>query len=339
MKNQNKETADMEQRRMEARIAREKACIDKRILYNNKWKVGSVWKDDARVMLDKYLVKNTLWSSIPLNENALIFFNNDPTIDKLFALFLDSFDAMPYHPDFAFDIIWRVYEASLVNYGRNWRPCPDGTHVLITKASNDIVDSLANHEALLKDLIEDYLCNIPLSLLRFMFARMYYERELGVSEQLTLIQTRCKAVLGEMYELIKEKYNVGQGVVTAADQRNAAILLGKIFRGEDIVLGNPQTTFKALTLKHRVELLINGIIFTSRCERFHGDVPSPFKSSLNTSLSRYQTYYYLAASTTLFYYCVLFKEAANSGIEIFSIQDLSRVLEEIREQISNMYHD
>lgn len=99
----------MEQRRMEARIAREKACIDKRILYNNKWKVGSVWKDDARVMLDKYLVKNTLWSSIPLNENASIFFNNDPTIDKLFALFLDSFDAMPYHPDFAFDIIWRGY--------------------------------------------------------------------------------------------------------------------------------------------------------------------------------------------------------------------------------------
>lgn len=330
---------DKEQRKREAFIEREKVFIRKRISFNNNWTVGTVWRDDARDKLDEYISSVRIWSSITLKEKASVFFSENPTLDKLFTLFLDSYDAMPYHPDFAFDIIWRVFEASLVNYGRNWRPCPEGTHELIKKATCDIIDSLANQEEPLKTLIQNYLCNIPLSLLRFMFARMYYERELGVNRQLALIQSRCHDVLGELYELIKEKYHVEEGLAQAVDQRNAAILLGKIFSGEEIELGNPKRTFKALSLKHRIELFINGILFTSRCERFHGDVPSPLKSSLNTNLSRYQAYYYLSATTALFYYCVLFKEAADYGTALFSMQDLLGTMGEMREQISNMHRE
>lgn len=325
--------------RNEAKYIREVNCINKRIDFNNTWEIGKIWTDDASLALSQYIENITIWTSIPLNKNAIAFFSSNPTIDKTFSLFLDSFDAIPYHPDFAFDIIWRAFEVSLSGYGnKHWRPCPEGTHVLISKAANDIIDSLAIQDSSLHSVIQDYLCHIPLPLLRFMFARMYYKRELGVNQQLTLIQSRCKDVLGEIYELIEQKYDINTcSIVSPEDNRNAALLLGKIMSGETVVLGSPQKTFKGLSLKQRIDLFINGILYTSRCERFHGDVPSPFKNSLNTSLSRYQSYYYMAAMTTIFYYCILYKEASFSDIEIFSLNNIAVSFGNIRENISSMH--
>lgn len=327
--------------RLDARREREEACIKKRIEFNNRWFLGKVWTDDASYRLDEFIKTNAVWASLPLNENAYTFFCKNPLLDKSFALFLDSFDAIPYHPDFAFDIIWRVFEISLYGYGNShWSPCPEGTHVLINKACTDIISPSANKDEKLLALIEEYLANVPLSLLRYMFSRMYFKRELGISQQLVYIQDRCKIVIGDIYELIAKKYNVfGSNEVSAQDQRNASLLLSKILRGEDITLGEPQRICKALSLEKRIELFINGILFTSRCERFHGDVPSPFKNSLNVSLKRYQSYYFMAAATALLYYCVLSKEAAISGTTLFTYDDLAKTFGKIRLNISNMYSD
>lgn len=341
MRKQNKSLEDIQRLKAETRRQKEIDCVKKRIAFNNSWTDGAMWRDDAFDRLQDYLKVTPIWTNVVLNEeNAFDYFDANPIIDKAFSLYLDSFDVIPYHPDLAFDIIWRVFEASLVNYGNtHWKPCPEGTHVLVTRASSEIISALANQDPSLKSLIQEYLEHIPLPLLRYMFARMYYERELGVSQQLELIQSRCKTILGDTYALIKDKYGIKKDSPSPENQRNAALLLGKILRGEKVVLGTPKKTVITLPLTDRIDLFINGILFTSRCERFHGDVPSPFKSSLNTSLSRYQAYYYLSAATAIFYYCILYKEASYSGNEVFSMKNLVESFGTLRKNISGMHDD
>ena len=210
MRKQDKSLEDIQRLKAETRRQKEIDCVKKRIAFNNSWTDGAMWRDDAFDRLQDYLKVTPIWTNVVLNEeNAFDYFDANPIIDKAFSLYLDSFDMIPYHPDLAFDIIWRVFEASLVNYGNtHWKPCPEGTHVLVTRASSEIISALANQDPSLKSLIQEYLEHIPLPLLRYMFARMYYERELGVSQQLELIQSRCKTILGDTYALIKDKYGI-----------------------------------------------------------------------------------------------------------------------------------
>lgn len=58
--------------------------------------------------------------------------------------------------------------------------------------------------------------------------------------------------------------------------------------------------------KKRIELLISVVLYSSRCERFHGDIYSPFKSS-KAKLITYYEYYYLTLCSLFFFWVLMYK--------------------------------
>jgi hypothetical protein len=76
---------------------------------------------------------------------------------------------------------------------------------------------------------------------------------------------------------IAQKYSAPN--VSQSDLRKSAMLLRKIFKGEKIKVGLFDDNF---SLTERFSLLILGVLYTFRNDRFHGDMHPPFKSSLAT---------------------------------------------------------
>ena len=81
----------------------------------------------------------------------------------------------------------------------------------------------------------------------------------------------------------------GDDKMNALNQRNAALLLLLILRGKEVDIEGK--VLKPLELEKRIELYVSCVIYSSRCERFHGDYYSPLKSSL-ADLATYYEYYF-----------------------------------------------
>lgn len=74
--------------------------------------------------------------------------------------------------------------------------------------------------------------------------------------------------------------------------------------------------FDGLPLENRLELTISGILYTSRCNRFHGDFYSPFKSS-ESGLQHYYEYYYFFIYTYEMFWILLKKYLKDNDIDCF----------------------
>jgi hypothetical protein len=78
--------------------------------------------------------------------------------------------------------------------------------------------------------------------------------------------------------------------------RKIGRLIHKLLSGESISLPDNSDSSKTLTytfeLKEKLDLIVNGLLYTYRNERFHGNTFSPFKSS-KASLKTYSHAHYL----------------------------------------------
>jgi hypothetical protein len=78
---------------------------------------------------------------------------------------------------------------------------------------------------------------------------------------------------------------------------------------------------KSLGLPKRISFITSCILFTSRCERFHGDYFSHFKSD-RASLRTYHHFYYLLTFTYVLLWVVIGRHAKKHSLNLFSGMDI-----------------
>lgn len=225
---------------------------------------------------------------------------SDKQLAKIFSSFLDVYDSLPYHPDLAFDAAWRSLEYTIRVYAdRAWGYKEDKPlHDIFRKISSEVVESLINKEADLKDTFEYLVSNTSISAARYTTVRLFYAKQLSVAPQIKFVRERIEKVLSkDMLEVIKKVYMDEEGRMDTKNVIDVARRLVRLLNGQDIQIG--ETSYKPIPLCDRIELLISGILYTSRCERFHGDIYMPLKSS-KTTLLTYYDYYFLTLTSMFF---------------------------------------
>lgn len=111
--------------------------------------------------------------------------------------------------------------------------------------------------------------------------RCFIQHDLAITDKAEKVSERAKDILTkELYADIKAKYKLEETVKPDADVlRRSSLLLQKILRGEKVTVNNNEYM---VDLEKRLLFMLSCVLYTYRCERFHGDYFSPFKSDMAT---------------------------------------------------------
>lgn len=152
------------------------------------------------------------------------------------------------------------------------------------------------------------------SAFHYIVARMFLPGELQVRTQWSQVSARCKDILGSgLFDEYRRKYVKGE-TMTPDSHRRAERLLMLILKGDKkIVL---EHEFDALPLQKRITFVLSGILYSSRCERFHGDFFSPLKSDRST-LSTYYGQYWLLTVCYMFFWMTVHQYLEKKKVESF----------------------
>lgn len=292
---------------------------NRQVILNNNWPevldVETEALNHVKVRLEEKGLKQIMCSVKVNKDAALVALDSDKQLAKVFSSFLDVYDYLPYHPDLAFDAAWRSLEYSIRVYAdKAWgykedKPLQD----IFPKFCKDVIEAFINKESDLKDAFNYLVSNTSISAARYATVRMFYAKQLSVAPQVRFVRDRIESVLSrDMLDSIKEFYTDEEGEMDTRHMIDVAIRLIRLLNGQDIQVG--EIKYKSIPLCNRIELLISGILYTSRCERFHGDIYSPLKSS-KTKLLTYYEYYFLTMATILFFWVTFYKLIERNGCD------------------------
>lgn len=301
-----------------------------RVQFNNVWPKEK-WMAPLQVALIKQMENiglSQVFSPLILDENKAVgVLYDDAELNRLFSTFLDLYDELPLRPDAAFDVAWRALEIIIVFYFKSfdeqvYADKKVTTEEKIKRVTNAVFEPQLKSCPQLMDVFRRLIGDdVSWSVLHYIVARMFLPGELQIRTQVENVSTRCKDLLGAaLYDDIKCKYVI-DNELTAENHRKAERLLWLILKGEPVII--KEHPYKALSLQNRIAFILSGILYSSRCERFHGDFFSPLKSSLST-LQTYYGQYWLLIVSYMFFWMVVHKYLEKKGKEqFFSLIDLA----------------
>lgn len=288
---------------------RELQLTEARVEYNNSWPANGVWFSDIQKSFESYLNENNftqIFEVVKLNDTAKDVLFKQAKLNKLVSGIVDIYDELPYRPDEGFDIAWRSLEI-FMNHQSNtaWKDDRNKTPRLISRTVNDMVMPMVNGDQRMKDMLEDYLGNIPLSTLVYTVLRCYIEHDLAINTQIDKVSARAADCLTKaLYDDIKAKYKLEERVKPAVDVlRKVGLLLQLILKGEKVEVNGKKYQ---LALEKRLEFMLSCVLYTYRCERFHGDYFSPFKSD-RAGLDTYAFAYYLLSFCYVYLWTLIYR--------------------------------
>lgn len=275
----------------------------------------------------------------PVKINSEAAFNTlskDKQLAKIFSAFLDTYDMLPLHPDWAFDAVWRTLEYSIRLYAnRAWgytkdKPLDD----IFAKISAEVVAAIVAKETALERAFTNLLSNTSISAAQYMTYRIFFEKQLSVAPQLEFVKARTESIVQkELLADLRSYYSDGNANMDTAAVRDVARRLIRLFQGLDVQVGN--NTYKPMPFKDRIEMLLSIMLYTSRCERFHGDIYSPFKSS-KTKLTTYYEYYFLTLCSIIVFWILFYKLIERGGQELTQCVDFNNLESAINISIERM---
>lgn len=315
---------------MDIKEKQEYAFTEKRLKYNNSWEKIGEWKENAQQMLLKRMDENgfkQIFVGLKLSSKDAVnnLFEN-PELNKLVSTVIDIYDELPLRPDIAFDLAWRSLEIAMELFDKTFRNKPeDKIAKLILRTSSEVIYPELENNNELKQCMEDLIKAMPLSIAKFVLVRMATYRELAVSSQRTFIVERTKESLGEeVYKALIETYDLNEVGKSAENHFLGARKIIEITQGNDFEIAGKH--IKALDLPNRISFIISCILFTSRCERFHGDYFSHFKSD-RASLRTYHHFYYLLTFTYILLWIVIGRHVKKHSLSLFDSTDIIRCIE------------
>lgn len=316
---------------------REWQWTGKRIEYNNTWPDCGLWQSDIQKELDNWLKQQNLsqiFEVVKLSDTAQQVLYDNAKLNKLFSGILDIYDELPYRPDEAFDVAWRSLEI-FMNHHRNvaWQADCDRTAIhLITRTVNDLIIPLVKKDKRVEDVLEGYLADIPLPVLVFTVLRCYIIHDLSINTQIKMVSERAEDSLSKaLFDDIKTQYKLEQDVKPIVDVlRNASLLLQLILKGKEVMVNGHK---HQLELDKRLEFLLSCILYTSRCERFHGDYFSPFKSD-RANMDTYAFSYYLLSFSYIYLWMLINRHCELNSIgEICSMDNIINAAKTMQNRI------
>lgn len=320
----------------------EKAWTQKRIHYHNIQANGVVeWKEQAQNVLKQKMEEVKIiqiFEPLHLNEaTALDILFEHAKLNKIHSMYCDLYEELPYRPDMAFDVVWRSFEVMSKYYsGEVWNRIEIGDVDMFHRISQEVIAPVLRNDYNLEKEFNQLLYAIPDSTLRYMVVRLYLSRELGVMSQLGPIKGRAVDILSQtMYDDFNKEFFTAKGGLSIGDHRTAVRRMHSILIGEPVKLNN--TDYKPLGFEDRIEFLISCVLYVSRCERYHGDYMSQFKSSL-AKLGTYHNFYYLLIITDLLFWMVMSKFMDHEGIpKLFELNKLAECLEKRRKNMEVLF--
>ena len=294
-----------------------------RVKYNNCWPAEK-WISPLQEALQAKMKKagfNQIFCPLALEDDkAVDALFEDAELNRIVSTLLDLYDELPLRPDAAFDVAWRALEIGITFYFKNfdqqvYKDKNASTEEKIKRVSNAVYESQLTTNATLMGIFNRLIGdNVSWSVLHYIIARMYLPGELQVKTQFEYVSARCRDILGAgMYDDIKGKYVIDNNL-TPDNHRKAERLLQIIINGNPVkIVEHP---YKALSLQERITFILSGILYSSRCERFHGDFFSPLKSDRST-LGTYYGQYWLLTVSYMFFWMTVHQYLEKKKVEPF----------------------
>lgn len=286
----------------------EEVILSRQLEMNNHWPNVFEVETEPLNILKQYISNNgNIFVSAQVDkEAAMQTLICDKHLAKTFSSMLDLYDLLPYHPDIAFDVSWRALEYIMKLYAhRAWGEGADmKLDKLFEKFSIEVFESLIRAEKGFCMAFEQLANNVSMSALQYLTTRMYFEKQITVAPQISFVKGRVYNILDK--ERVQALYNayVEDDTLPTMAVRNIARRFSRLLQGQDVTFEKGKIS--VLSLNKRIEFLLSLVLYTSRCERFHGDLYSPFKSS-KAKLTTYYEYYYLVLCCYVFFWIVMFK--------------------------------
>ena len=331
-----------QEKKLTSQELQEKAWTQKRIHYHNVQAKGvTVWQEQAQNVLKQKMDECKLlqiFEPFHLNEaRTLEILFEQARLNKIHSMYCDLYEELPFRPDMAFDVVWRSFEVMSKYYcGAVLGDTSISDVSMFQRISKEVILPIFKRDNQIETAFNSLVEAIPESTLRFAVVRLYLKRELGITSQLGPIKARAIAILTQnMYDDFHKEFFSGDGGLTMADHRSAVRRMRSIFIGEAVELnGNP---YKPLGLVDRIELLISCVLYVSRCERYHGDYMSQFKSSM-AKQATYHNFYYLLTITDLLFWIVMYKFMEHESIPtLFELDKLAECSEKRRMNLEAVF--
>lgn len=317
-------------------MTKEEVILTKQIAMNNNWDSIKEVETEAFCLFRERLGDNQLLVPVKIDsDNAFETFKTDKHLSKIFSSMLDVYNQLPYHPDMAFDAAWRCLEYEMKLYAqRAWGARADmKLDVFFSRISKEVFESLINSDPHLQNAYNSLICNVSLSALKYMALRLYFRKDLSVAPQMAFVRGRANSILGEeLLSALFDAYKNDDGLLDAKGVNDIARRFDRILQGLDVNAGDK--TFNAISFDKRIELLISVVLYSSRCERFHGDIYSPFKSS-KAKLTTYYEYYFLTLCCLFFFWLQLYK-LVERGDSLLQFVNFGEIETSVCSTIENM---
>ena len=329
-------------RKLSPQELQEKAWTQKRIHYHNVQEKGvTVWKEQAQNVLKQKMDECKLvqiFDPLHLNEaKALEILFEQAKLNKIHSMYCDLYEELPYRPDMAFDVVWRSFEVMSKYYcGEVLGNVGISDVDMFQRISKEVILPILNKNNQLEKAFNSLVEAIPESTLRFVVVRLYLKRELGIYPQLNLIRDRAKNILSEeMYNDFHDTYFDVNNILSRDNHIKAAKMLRSIILGEVVALNGKK--YKDLSFDLRIEFIISCILYVSRCERYHGDYMSQFKSSL-AKQAIYHNFYFLLTITDLLFWIVMYKFMEHESIPtLFNLDKMAECSEKRRKNLEMVF--
>lgn len=289
----------------------EEMILKRQIYFNNNWPTEKEVNTEALHLFLKRMDENKLNQllvPVTVKENeAFATFSIDKELAKIFSAYLDVFHFLPLHPDLAFDNIWRTLEYTIKLYAkRAWNYGADkGVVDCFRRVAAEVIEPMVNKENSLEKAYVALFNNMSVSLANYITVRLLYTKQLSIAPQIAFVQERAEQILPDgLLNMIRKAYSKKDGTMDAKNIRDIGRRLARLIQGKDFEFGGNK--YNSIGFADRVHVLLSVVLYTSRCERFHGDIYSPFKSSIS-SLNRYYAYYYLTLASLLIFWTIMNK--------------------------------
>jgi hypothetical protein len=232
--------------------------------------------------------------NIELSQNELKIFtplNYPYNLDKDYHIYISYFieclDVLPLKMDLSFDFSWKGLEFYMGKaYEKHKGDRTTNISDLIKYSNNNYWADVINSNHNIQNYIEQFLKLIPSQSYEYLGKRML-DKYTIINPRENPLYTRLAMTNGnidvKMDSLLKDLFTKYGTLNDAEITRKVGRIMFKLLNGETIDLPDSITVFNtnnySLTLKEKLNVIVNGVLYTYRNERFHGNTFSPFKSS------------------------------------------------------------
>ena len=226
-------------------------------------------------------------------------YNLDKDYHVYISYLIECLDVMPLKIDLSFDFSWKGLEFYMGKAYELHRGIKTANVSDLIKYSNSSYwNDIINSSMVIQNQINVFLELLPSQSYEYLAKRMLKDYSL-VSPRANQLFTRLAMTNGnidvKIDSLLKDLFGKYGSISDGEKSRKVGRIMYKLFNNETIELPdyNTPTNMNSYMLNRneKIDLIVNGVLYTYRNERFHGNTFSPFKSS-KASLMTYTHAHY-----------------------------------------------